>query len=234
MDLVATNERTIVEHMLGQGAVAFMGATRNAIAENTLIHVAFWNKVLEGKTIGEAFRSGINDMMVHWIDENNSAGVRYAIDTEILYGDPAMTFFVPGEPVVAPASAQMVENTVTVNGPGNWTLVPFFHEQLAEWNYQEDLFMYVGPGASPRTYWSGSYDQEDLYYGVSIDVTAPVSQIEQQSMVMDPLGWSGRFHTDSHQDGTYTIRWRVRLLDYDMASGEIHSQVSQTSYQLNR
>ncbi|MBT6177099.1 MAG: hypothetical protein HOI23_07605 [Deltaproteobacteria bacterium] len=49
-----------------------------------------------------------------------------------------------------------------------------------------------------------------------------------------PLGWSGRFHTDTHQDGTYTIRWLVRLLDYDMANGEIVSQMSQASYRLDR
>lgn len=170
-----------------------MGATRNAIAENTLIHVASWNKVLEGQTIGQAFRCGIKDLMVHWIDENISAGVRYAIDIEILYGVPAMTFFVPGAPEVAPASVNRVEETVTVTGPAGWTLVPFFHEQLAEWNYQEDIFMYVGSGASPRTYWSGSYDQEDLYYGVSVDVAALVTQIEEQSMVMEPIPFAGGF-----------------------------------------
>jgi len=234
MDLVQSNQRTIVEHMLGNGAVAFLGATRNSIAENTLIEVAFWNRILSGETLGEAFRGGINEMMVHWVDDGYSAGVRYSIDIEILYGDPAMTYYVPAEPIVKPASAELVENTVTVRGPAEWTLVQFLPEQLEEWNYEEDLFMYVGPGASPRTYWTGSHDSEDLYYGVNIHVPSAVNRIEEQSLVMDPLGWSGRFHTDSHQDGTYTIRWRVRLIDYDMTTGEIYSQMAQTSYELDR
>ena len=234
MDLVASSQRTIVEHMLGRGAVAFLGATRNSIAENTLIEVSFWNRILAGETLGEAFRGGINDMMVHWIDDNYSSGVRYSIDIEILYGDPALSYQAPAEPLVSPASAELVGDTVTVQGPADWTLVQFLPEQLEEWNYQEDLFMYVGPGAIPRTYWSGSHDSEDLYYGVNIDVPAPVSGIQEQTAVVNPLGWSGGYHTDSHQDGTHTLRWRVRLLDYDMATGEIYSQMDELTYGLVR
>lgn len=234
MDLVGSEQRTIVEHMLGKGAVAFLGATRNSIAENTLIEVAFWNHLLQGATLGEAFRAGINEMMVHWIDEGENSGIRYSLDIEILYGDPAMSFGVPAEPIVKPASAELVENTVTVQAPSDWSLVQFVPEQLQEWNYQDDLFMYVGPGVSPRTYWSGSHDSVDPYYGVNIHLPSPVNQVEQRSVVADPLGWSGRFHTDTHQDGTYTIRWRVRLLDYDMVTGEILSQAAEVTYTLDR
>ena len=66
------------------------------------------------------------------------------------------------------------------------------------------------------------------------EVREPIERGEQESIVTYPLCWSGQFHTDSYQDGTYTIRWRVRLLDYDMANGEIVSQMPQASYRLDR
>ena len=121
MDQVLETQRTRVDHVLGSGAVAFIGASRNAIAENTYMHVAFWNELFEGRTIGEAYREGVNDFLVHWKDEGDSAALRYSIDIQLLFGDPALAFAVPGPPEVAPARAERDGNTVTVLGPEAWT-----------------------------------------------------------------------------------------------------------------
>lgn len=234
MDLVPSDRRTIVEHMLGRGAVAFLGATRAAISENTFIDVGFWNRVLAGETLGEAFQGGTNDMLVHWLDENRSAGVRYAVDTEILYGDPGLRIYVPAAPIMKPAMAEVDGDSVTVRGPEEWSVVPFRPEMMEEWNYEGDFYVYVGPGAAPRAYWSGSHDIEDLYYGVSIKVDTEVSSITQVSAPDYPLGWMGNFYTDNHNDGTATIRWRVRLIDYDFGTGMLKSEQDRFTYILNR
>jgi hypothetical protein len=232
IDLVLEGDVSIVGHLLHQGAVAFLGASRNAIAENTLIDVSFWNYVLDRQRIGTAFRGAVNDMIVHWLDEEGSAGVRYAIDIAILYGDPAMPFVVPTSHQTRPAMAERTGNTVVVRPPELWTRVQFVPEQLAEWNFTEDLFMYTGPGAAPRTYWSGSHDNEDLYYAVNLDLPEGLETVRQEVDFAEPLGWSGQAYQDHHQDGTRSLRWRVRLLDYDMSTGEILSAVDEATYRL--
>ena len=230
MDIVGPDERTIVDHILGSGAVAFLGASRNAIAENTYLHVAFWNDIFDGATLGQAYQKAINDLIVHWQDENGSAALRYTIDIEMLYGDPALTMDIPGEAQVAPAAARVEGNQVIVTGPEEWTMVQYAEAQLAEWNYDKDLFMYVGPGATPRTYWSGQYDNEDLYYAVSIPLAAGFGKLQQTTDLPDPLGWRGNAYVDDRLDGTQHLRWRVRLLDYEMTTGEIRSRADQIEF----
>ena len=234
MDQISTPQRSIGDHMLGSGAVAFMGATRNAIAENTYLHVAFWNQVLEGQSIGFGYRAAINELMVHWLDAFESPSIRYSIDIQLLYGDPALTFSAPAPPITAPASVQLTDNTVTVTGPESWTLVQYADEQLDEWNYEEDLFMYVAPGISPRTYWSGQHDAEDLYLSVAVPVVGPFTGIRQEASYEDPLGWRGAAYVEDLLDGTQQVRWTVRMLDYDMANGDIHDQIEQVQYTLER
>ena len=191
IDLLNADQRSIVDHMLGLGAVAFVGASRNAIAENTIIEVSMWNHMLKGETAGQAFRSSINDTIVHWLDDNNSAALRYSLDIEIFFGDPAWKMSIPTEPITLPAHTTEQDDTVTVHPPEEWTVVEFMPEQLEEWSFTGDLFMYAGPGAIPRTYWSGSHDTEDLYYGVKIDRSVAPSSITQQNSHSAPLGGTG-------------------------------------------
>jgi hypothetical protein len=233
IDQLATSERSIVDHLLGSGAVAFVGASRNSIAQNTIIEVSMWNAVLSGSSLGDAFRSAINEAMVHWRDEGDSAGIRYSIDIEMLYGDPALTTFVPRPPLTDPARAVRVEDTVTVTPPEEWNVVQYHPEQLAEWNYGGDLFMYTGAGASPQTYWAGSYDREDMYYGVRVLLEDAPTSLEELGVHEEPLGWSGGLHLDSHQDGTVSAMWRVRLIDFDPLSGELTASAPEFTYRLN-
>ena len=108
----------------------------------------------------------------------------------------------------------------------------FKEEQLAEWGYEVDLFMYVGPGATPRTYWTGRHDAEDLYYAVSVPLTGPFAGLTQNEELPYPLGWRGDAYVDEQLDGSQRLRWRVRLLDYNMADGELYTQVDGVSYTL--
>ena len=50
--------------------------------------------------------------------------------------------------------------------------------------------MYVGR-ATPRTYWSGRHDAEDLYYAVSVPLTGPFAGLTQNEELPYPLGWRG-------------------------------------------
>jgi len=233
IDQLDTNSRSIVEHLLGSGAVAFIGASRNSIAQNTIIEVSMWNHMLAGQSLGNAFKSGINDAVVHWRDEGDSPGLRYSIDIEMLYGDPALRMFVPEAPRHAPAHALLDGNTVTVSGPEEWNAVQYHPEQLAEWSYEGDLFMYTGAGVSPHTYWAGSYDLEDMYFGVQINLDEPPGSLEQLEPTAEPLGWTGGVYVDEHQDGSVTALWRVRLLDFDAPTGEITGEALELLFLLD-
>jgi hypothetical protein len=215
--------------MLGLGAVAFVGASRNSIAHNTIIEVSMWNHMLGGEAAGQAFRSGINDTIVHWLDDNSS-GLRYSLDIEVFFGDPAWKLSIPSEPIGLPAYATEEENVVTVHPPAEWTLIEFMSEQLEEWNFTGDLFMYAGPGAIPKTYWSGSHDAEDLYYGVKIDRANAPSSVTQQSTHNSPLGGTGNHYIDAHQDGSVSVHWSVRLIDYDMYTGDLTEESPNFEY----
>jgi hypothetical protein len=161
--------------------------------------------------------------------------MRYVLENEMLFGDPGLQFYVPAVPMTAPATATLNNDIVTVSGPQEWTQVQFVEDQLAEWNYEGDLFMYVGPGAEPKTYWSGGHDREDLYYtaAVAIPEGTPTTTLTPFEAMADPLGWRGSHYLDSHQDGTQTVRWRVRLLDYNMQTGEITGQLDTARFQLS-
>jgi len=189
--------------------------------------------MLAGQSLGNAFKSGINDAVVHWRDEGDSAALRYSIDIEMLYGDPALHMFVPEAPIHAPAHALLDGNTVTVSGPEEWNAVQYHPEQLAEWNYDGDLFMYTGAGVSPHTYWAGSYDLEDMYFGVQVQLDEAPGSLEQVETTTDPLGWTGGFYVDEHQDGSVTALWRVRLLDFDAPTGEITGEASELLFLLD-
>ena len=193
--------RSIVDHLFGQGIVAFVGASRNAIAYNTIIEVSLWNQLLEGQTLGDAFKHGINDAIVHWLDDG-SAAMRYAIDTEIVYGDPAFRLHVPGPFLTQPARQDFDGLTLTVHAPELWTVVEYHPEMLAEWGYGGDLYMYTGPGAIPRTYWAGAYDNEDMYFGVQLPLDSEPTTVSELGTYPGPLGWGGGVHMDHHHDGT--------------------------------
>lgn len=229
IDLLATDQRSIVDHMLGSGAVAFVGASRNAIAENTLIEVSMWNQLLTGQSLGSAFRFGINDALVHWLDDNN-AGLRYSLDIEILYGDPALALAVPGQPITAPAEQLEEDGVLTVVPPESWHLFQYHPDQRDEWGLEDDLFLFTGSGASPRTYWMGRHDAEDMYFGVQLPLSAPPTRITETSSHAAPLGWGGAFYVDTHQDGSATALWRVRLLDFDPYTGDILGEAAAFTY----
>ena len=80
----------------------------------------------------DKIRSGINDTIVHWLDDNNSSALRYSLDIEILFGDPAFQLSVPSEPMSQPAHATADGNVITIHPPEEWTLIEFMPEQLEE------------------------------------------------------------------------------------------------------
>ena len=232
IDLVSLDTQTVPGNMLGRGAVAFIGAPRNSIAGNTVTEVAFFNHVLKGETLGQAMRSGFNHATIHYLDENSDASMRYVLDNEMLFGDPGLVMAVPSPPMTRLAQATQSGDEVTVLPPEVWTQVEFVPEQLAEWNYDGTLFMYVGPGAEPKTYWSGRYDTEDLYFTVAIETDGQYASIAALTPFDAPLGWQGRVYSDQHQDGTNTLRWRVRLLEYEMETGVMIDALQSARYQL--
>jgi len=94
--------------------------------------------------------------------------------------------------------------------------------------------MAVGPEDAPRTYWAGAHDNEDLYFGVALPVDGPVGRVVTDDAPSQPLRWSGNHYVHSHQDGTSTLSWRVRLIDYDMYTGEVIQGLGEMQFRIER
>ncbi len=49
-------------------------------------------------------------------------------------------------------------------------------------------------------------------------------------VIPSPLGMTGSFYVDSHQDGSKTILWHVRVLDFDMTTGTKNEVIDTVTY----
>ena len=126
-----------------------------------------------------------------------------------------------------------LNDEVTVTGPELWTKIRFNRAQLDEWSFNDDLFMYAAPGAEPKTYWSGSHDREDLYFLAKVTPDFVVEDVSALDSSSEMVGWNGNYYIDEHQDGSQSLLWQVRLLDYDMRTGEVLNQVGQVRFRLH-
>lgn len=155
--------------------------------------------------------------------------------------------------IVNPAASASMddEGIVTVVGPSEWSKTPIHRDQLKEWKYDGHLCTYVAPCVEQETIWcSKGYDRQELYHVVSIDLPAGIGvqdvvaldATERFGGTSSPITKSGlwterwwpskRHFLQRHWDGSTTVRWRVRLLDYDMESGAIQAELKSARFRL--
>ncbi|CAJ1374565.1 unnamed protein product [Effrenium voratum] len=241
---------SVVLTLLHYGAVAFLGGPRNAITASGLVHAAFWNEIALGKSIGEAFVAGWNNVALNHIDQATDAAQKtaeYVMMNIALMGDPAFKLFIPSAPQQRPAEVvQMSNGRLKVTGPQQWTKFKADQSLSDEWNWQGDLYYYGAPGATPQKMWHGSklHDVEFPYLYARFTTTADVVGFKASEVPL-PLGWTGpdrgrgypgsagtSLHEDRHADGSKTLMWRVRLLDYDCETGEVTGQLADQTYEM--
>ena len=154
--------------------------------------------------------------------------------------------------LVTPATSSCDEaGIVTVVGPSEWRRTPIHRAQLDEWKFKGDLFTYVAPYVEQETIWCGKgYDKQELYYvvfvvlpcGVSVKAVKALDAMEAEGgsskVQASQAGWTkrwwrnGQHFVQHHSDGSTTVRWRLRLLDYDMQTGDIKAVLKSARFQL--
>jgi Peptidase family C25 len=229
--------RSVALRLLRNGAIAFVGNVRRAIAQQELFRSEFWNAVLAGQSLGQASRSAENRMLVSVLanGETEHGLHRYELYNEALYGDPALVLHLPCAPKSAPARTEVHGRDVIVHAPAKWwrsqESVP------AEWNYNESPAIYAwrGAGVGVESSWDAEHrrNREELVFTAEVRTSRRIKGLEVVKPPPAPLGWDGRFFVDEHGDGTRSVYFRVRMIDVDAASGRIVQQIDSLSLRLD-
>jgi hypothetical protein len=228
--------RSAPVRLLRNGAVAVAGNTRLGIGQQKHYRTEFWNGILGGQSVGQAHRYATNCVRLAVLEKKQLKGGsdRYQLFNRALYGDPAVALHVPGEPTVKAAHVTVSGAEATVVAPSKWWRYDEF--LVPDWRYDKTpkLYAFRGAGVGSERRWSQK-DRcgiETSYYVAEVRTHAPVTRVEQVDEAPAPLGWTGQFWTDFHQDGSRSIFWRVRLIDFDRPNGKILKQIDGIKYRL--
>ncbi len=180
--------------------------------------------------MGKAFQHGIKSLTLTWLIDNGSGSERERSNMMLL-GDPALVIHIPESPQIAPVSISATGNDVEITIPETDWVCPLSSLLTSEWGYSGDLYLATIPGVEATTYWStGGYDHEDHYFMAGFNTTGDVKSVTQNEAFSSPLGMTGSFYVDSHQDGSKTILWHVRVLDFDMTTGTKKEVIDTVTY----
>ena len=104
---------------------------------------------------------------------------------------------------------------------------------LTEWGYEgTHLYHAEIPGVDSLTNWGGRYDVHQQVYTVAYKTTKDITNIVQSGTYPNPLGLVGTQHNDQHQDGTQTLYWHVRVLDYNQETGEVNHKLESVEFNI--
>jgi hypothetical protein len=221
--------RSVALRLLRNGAVAFVGDVRRTVAQHELYRSEFWNAVLAGESLGSAHRFALNRMTVSALsrDELDRGMHQYQLHNVTLYGDPALRLKLPGKPRKSAVAAELRGSEITLRGPAEWTRVE--QHVPTDWKYvaSPKLFGYRAPGVGVEARWDGEHGRnaEELVFTAEVRTTKAVAGLEAIDPPAAPLGWDGRHFVDEHADGSRSILFRVRMLDYVPESGELTAQL---------
>jgi len=215
-------DRLIVIRMLRKGAVAYIGTQRGTPEDKRQYRQDFWNAVTTGATLGQAHRRGLNSMKVTVLEGGPFAHYcEYCLCSEAFYGDPALRIHIPSAPVLEPAHVEASGSTLTAVAPSEYWFDDYVDADQHRW------YCYSGAGLHP------DYDMSIKYFLAEWRTEGQVSSMVQDPTVPPPLGWpTGDFFLDEHDDGTRSILWRVRFLEFDKATGKVLKRLDRIDYEL--
>merc|ERR1711870_158754 len=150
----------------------------------------------------------------------------------VLFGDPAFHLHLPRMPIAAPARVVVAGDVATAYAPDQWTINSETDALAHEWKWPGQLHYYGAPGVVSHYRWAGKYDTSKPYLFARFQTDKSVSNIVKLDEAPLGLGWSGKFLVDEHGDGTRTVIWRIRLLDYQTETGIINDQLSSQSFRV--
>ncbi len=227
--------RSVAARLLRNGAVAFAGNTRRAVAQQNLFQSELWNALLSGATLGEAQRAALNRVTVTMLEKGQTSGglYYYQLYNHAVYGDPALQLGFAHEDARPQARVEQRGLRVEVHAPEVWHR--FEYAPSEEWGCSfPQLYTWRGTGMGVESTW---YDpekrnQDDLFLIVEARTRHRVDTVEPIGDVPAGLGWTGKCFIDEHADGSRSLYWRVRLIDGDMTSGEVRARADHLGFRL--
>lgn len=228
--------RSVISRLFRNGAVSFVGQTREGIAQQFPQRSEFWNQVLAGSSIGDAHRETQN-VMAHIALEMKlppTAKEHYQLQIRALFGDPAFTPISSPHMNTAPAQVKATGDRVSVYAPKKWTaLLIGIPKDWKQW-YGKPLYALRGSGAYSTSTWNHKMGRnvEGVYVNAEFTTRKKVESITQTQSLPEPLGWNGQYTVDENPDGSRTYRWRVRLVDFDQVSGTIINEVERVDFRI--
>jgi len=221
--------------MLRNGALAFVGNRRRGTAQQELFRTEFLNAILAGQTLGQANRTALNRVLVALLDgDGQDTGLmRYQLHAATVFGDPAVRFdLVPGA-LQGGARLEARDLRATVSAPATWFRSEY--TPVADWKCpigKLSTWRAFGVGADSTWYGPRSRNQDRLVFTAEFRTKRRVERVEAIGDPGGALGFGGRSFVDEHEDGTRSIYWRVRLVDFDMETGEIKAQRASAEFRL--
>jgi hypothetical protein len=146
----------------------------------------------------------------------------YCHYSEAFYGDPALKIHIPSEPAIEPAHVEASGATLTAVAPEE-----FWFDEGTDYIGEDYWYYYSGAGMHP------AYDMSIKYMLAEWRTDLEIAGLWQEPSVPAPLGWpTGDYFIDEHRDGTRSVYWRVRYLEFDRSTGEITQQAERIDYTL--
>lgn len=205
-------DHSVALQFLDLGAIAYLGNTRQASNPIFTYEGIFWDGVVyRGLTVGQAHQRALNMKMV----EGEVGGYieHIPVHEAALYGDPAVRWYRPQDPQVAAANMlhfDVRDNLIEAqyHGPSTW-----WGETIPCADGSKE--MYSGPGIFFRNFF------DDLLFFAEIAVPGQVEGVTQTTSLPPPVGWTGNYYADQHQDSSSTALWLIKPMTYDRHSGDI-------------
>jgi hypothetical protein len=228
--------RSVAARLLRNGAVAFVGGARRCVAQSALYRSELWNALLDGQTLGEAHRTALNRSMVAILEkgEQERGSYRYQQDHFAAYGDPALDLGLRRAASAPTARVKVNRTQVEVVAPAALSRTEY--APLPEWKCRfPKLWAWNGLGLGTESSWCGDrYDVDDLLMTAEVRSKARFTGVEPLEKPASPLGWTGSCFVDEHADGTRSVYWRCRFVDFDMTTGQVRGQVGKLGFRLVR
>lgn len=227
--------RSVVTRLFRNGAVAFAGNARRGTAQQELFRSETLNGWLAGRTLGEAHRDAINKTLVAVLErgETNSGVQRYQLHAAACYGDPGLAL--GGADASDREAARVTASGLraTVHGPKRYDRSEY--PPNPEWGCAaKRLFTWHAPGLGVESAWfpPEKRNQDALVFTAEHRTRRRVRGVEAIDDPDGPLHFTGKCFVDEHDDGTRSVFWRVRLIDFDMNSGEVRAQRDRAAFRL--
>lgn len=227
--------RSVAAHLLRNGAVAFVGNGRRGIAECNLYFTEMLNALLRGETLGEAHRTALNRSMAAILEKGQQerGPYRYEQDHVAAYGDPALDLGLRIARGKHPARVLVRGSIAEVVAPPEIERVEY--APLQEWKCRfAKLWTWNGLGLGTEASWRGgdNYNVHDLLLTAEVTSRRPYVGVEPLDKPPAPLGWTGSCFVDKHADGTRTLYWRCRFVDFDQTTGRVRRQIGKLRFRL--